>query len=163
MSTTLYMYHIVLLRVISVMNIFPHSITPLKVVDHILRKASECTIQLSWFQLIQAVPTSITNSARMHHLASLLSAFSSSSNFHYKQRQNETFSFLVSKCSQLSQLHKEKKSYSVRMHHLLSLLSTFSHHFQLPKTSFKMRKNAPFSFKTVSAVPTLVYSSGLNR
>ena len=50
MSTTLYMYHKVLFRVISVMSIFPHSIAPLKVVDHILRKASECTIQLPLFQ-----------------------------------------------------------------------------------------------------------------
>jgi len=38
------LYCIVLLRDISVMNIVPHSIAPLKVVDHILRKASECTI-----------------------------------------------------------------------------------------------------------------------
>ena len=46
---------------------------------------------------------------------------------------------------------------------VLSLLSTFTHHFQLQKTSFKMRKNAPFSilsFKTFSAVATLVYRSG---
>ena len=27
---------------------------------------------------------------------------------------------------------------------ILSLLSAFTHHFQVPKTSFKMRKNVPF-------------------
>jgi len=34
----------VLLRVILVMNILTHLIASLKVVDHILRKVSECTI-----------------------------------------------------------------------------------------------------------------------
>ena len=47
-ATTL--YHKVLLRVISVMNIVPHSIAPLKVVDHILQQESECTIKLPCFQ-----------------------------------------------------------------------------------------------------------------
>ena len=50
------------------------------------------------------------------------------------------------------------------MHHILCLLSSFSRHSQLTKTSFKMRNNAPFnglSFKTFSAVPTLVYRSVL--
>jgi len=43
------LYRIFLLRVISVMTIFPHSIAPLKVVQHIFRKASECAIYCPWF------------------------------------------------------------------------------------------------------------------
>ena len=82
----------------------------------------------------------------------------------FKQRQNAPY--IVFDFKMLSAVSTSEKivSYSVRMHHLLSLLSTFSQHFQLPKTSFKMRNNAPFSvlsFKTLSARPTLVYRSVL--
>jgi len=41
------LYRIVLLIVILVMNIFLHSIDPLKAVDHIFRDKSECTILAS--------------------------------------------------------------------------------------------------------------------
>ena len=50
------LYRIVLLRVISVMNIFPHSITPLKVVDHILRP--NAPFSFLDFIFFLAVPTS---------------------------------------------------------------------------------------------------------
>ena len=132
MSITVYMYHKGLLIVISVMNIFPHSIAPLKVVDHILRKASECTIQLSWFQNFLSssnFQNTVSNNARLHHLASLLSAFSSSSNFHYKQRQNAIFSFLA--------------------FNFFLAVSTSKHHF-------KQRQNETFSFLAFnffSAIP----------
>ena len=73
------LYRTILLRVISVMSIFPHSIAPLKVVDHILRKASECTIYLPCFQNFLSCSNFlkiVSNSARMRHLAFLLSIFS---------------------------------------------------------------------------------------
>ena len=88
----------------------------------------------------------------------------------FKQHQNASCFLLAFKFSQQFQFPKYRFkqhqicSYSVRMHHLLPMLSTFSHHFQLPKTSLKMGKNASFrvlSFKTFSAVPTLVYRSVL--
>ena len=68
----------------------------------------------------------------MHHLASLLSIFSSSSNV-LRIVSNNT-----------------------RMHHSASLLLNFSQQFQLPKNRFKQPHNAHFlspSFQIVSAVP----------
>ena len=106
----------------------------------------------------------VSNSARMSHLAFLLLKFSQQFQLpkhRFIELQNAPSIVLDFNMVSANPSSKRIFSYSVRMHHLLSLLSTFSHHFQLTKTSFKMRKNAPFSVKTVSAVPTLVYRSGL--
>ena len=87
------------------MGIFLHSIAPLKVVDHILRKVSECTIQLHWFQNIlnsSNFQNTASNSTRMHHLASLLSHFSQQFQLpkhRFKQRQNAPFCVLAFKVS----------------------------------------------------------------
>ena len=71
------LYRIVLLRVVSMVSIFPHSITPLKVVG----------------------PHS-SKSVRMHHLTSLLSFFSKQFQLpkhRFNQRQYAPFSFLAFK------------------------------------------------------------------
>ena len=84
--------------------------------------------------------------------------------YRFKQHQKAPFCVLAFKMFSAVPTSERVCSYSVRMHHLLPMLSTFSHHFQLPKPSLKMRKNASFrvlSFKTFTAVPTLVYRSVL--
>ena len=92
----------------------------------------------------------------MHNFATLLLNFLGSSNFKNivsNSVRMHNKSSLISKCSQLFQL--QIFPYSVRVH------CPCFQHFLLSKTSFKMRKNAPFSvlsFKTFSAVPTLVHT-----
>mgnify|MGYP000029459421 CR=1 FL=1 len=74
-----------------------------------------------------------SKSVRMQYLAFLVSNVLSSSNF------------------------QTAVSKSVRMHQLASLLSKFAQQFQLPKSCFKQRQNAPvcvLAFKFFSAVPT---------
>ena len=134
----------------------------------------------------------VSNSIRMHHFFSLLSNFSQQFQRHinrFKQRQNVSFcvlalkkisavptlrtsfqiapectilSSLSSKCSQVFQLPKTIFSYSVRVQHLLPVLSTLSHHFQLPKPSFKMRKNTPFSVLSFKHFPNTKQEQLLN-
>ena len=77
--------------------LFRHSIAPLKVVDHILRKASQCTIQLPWFQNVLSssnVQNTVSNNIRMHHTSSLISKFSQQFQLpknRFKERQNAPF------------------------------------------------------------------------
>ena len=132
----------------------------------VLQIVPECNIQLLCFHFSQQfqLQNTVSNSARMSHLAFLLLKFSQQFQLpkhRFIELQNAPSIVLDFNMVSANPSSKRIFSYSVRMHHLLSLLSTFSHHFQLTKTSFKMRKNAPFSVKTVSAVPTLVYRSGL--
>ena len=49
MPTTLHFYRMVVLRGILMMNIFPHSLAPLKLVEHIHQIASKCNIYLPCF------------------------------------------------------------------------------------------------------------------
>ena len=89
----------------------------------------------------------VSNSIKMHHFFLLFKNFSAvpTSRTSFQIAAECTiyrlwFQKLLS-CSNFRKIF----TYSVRIHHLLSLLSTCSHHFQLPKTSFKMPNNAPFS------------------
>ena len=99
-ATNFTLYRMVLLRVILVMNILTHLIASLKVVDHILRKVSECTIQLPWFRNFLSrsnFQNTVSNSARMHHLASLISKYSQLFQLpknRFKQRPNASFCVL---------------------------------------------------------------------
>ena len=134
---------IALLRVISVMNIFQHAVAPLKVVDHILRKF-----------------------VRIHHLASLVSNFSKQfqlPNHRFKQHQNAPFSVLAFNIFSAVQLFQLLKICFLEASDYIIYCPCFQHFINIffqKKTSFKMRKDAPFSvlsFKTFTAVPTLVY------
>ena len=66
----------------------------------------------------------VSNSIRMHYLFFLLLKFS----------QNAQYIVLDFKMFSAGPTSEK----------ILSLLSAFTHHFQIPKTSFKMRKNVPF-------------------
>ena len=106
------------LLVILVMNIFLHSIDPLKVVNHILRDKSECTIQLPCFQNCLSssnFQNTVSNSARMHH-HSCFHYYLSISNFQsFVQTVSEWINQLP--CFQ-NVLSSSKTSFQiVRMHH----------------------------------------------
>ena len=121
-----------------------------------------CFSDLFW--IIGQCKIIVSNSIRTHHLPSLLSKCSKQFkllNHRFKQHHNAPFSVLASNLflsssnftnivSNSVRMHitififKTIFSYSVRIRHLLSLLSTCYHHLQLPKASFKMRKNGTF-------------------
>ena len=143
---------------------------PLKVVDHILRKASECNIQLPWFQIFLSSSNfydTVSKSARMYHLASLV--FKCSKQFPtFKppfQKVSECINQLPCFQNFLSSFNFLKVvSDSARMHQFASLLLNFSQQFQLQEHRFKQRQYAPYivlDFNIFSGVPTsfLFYNS----
>ena len=138
------------------MHIFPHSIALLKVIDHILQQASECTIKLPCFQFFLSSSNFlniVSNSTRMHNFATLLLKISQQfqlQEHRFKQRQNAPYIVLDFKMlsavptSDLFPIASEctiycpcfqhfllSKTLKTRMHLLASLVSKLSQQCQL--------------------------------